>query len=90
LGGVSLRGWGNLKAFVRAYRAQMFAAMSGGFSVPFTYAAVYSDSKYGYFIYGCLALAAFVFAAFAVWKIEHDKVLVLGKAFPLSGPCRIF
>jgi hypothetical protein len=68
---------GNLKAFVSAYRAQLFAAMSGSFSVPFTFAAVYSDSKYGHLIYGCLALAAFIFAAYTLWKIEHDKVLAL-------------
>jgi hypothetical protein len=64
-------------AFARVLRAHWFAAMSGGFSVPFTAAMVYFDSKYAQSIFGALALASLWFAAYRIWKGEHDKVVAL-------------
>jgi hypothetical protein len=61
--------------YVRVFRAHWLAAMSGGFSVPFTALAVVAGDKYQQAIFGALAFAAFWFAAFRVWKVEHDKVL---------------
>jgi|ERR1700733_6160460 len=68
---------GTLWSFVGVLRQHWFAAMSGGFSVPFTAAAVYFDSKYAQSIFGFLALASLYFSAYQIWKSEHDKVLVL-------------
>jgi hypothetical protein len=47
-----------IKDFVLAFRAQWFAAMSGGFSVPFTALAVLVDNKFQQAIFGGLAFAA--------------------------------
>jgi hypothetical protein len=69
-----------LWSFVDVLRQHWFAAMSGGFSVPFTAAAVYFDSKYAQSIFGFLALASLYFAAFRIWKSEHDKVVTLEAA----------
>jgi hypothetical protein len=68
---------GNFRAFVAAIRADWFAAMSGGFSVPFGAAAVFADTKYGQAIWGSLAVCAFVFAAYRFWSAEHASVLSL-------------
>jgi hypothetical protein len=67
----------NLKAFALALRAQWFAAMSGGFSVPFAAAAVFVDSKFGQLIFGALALGAAWLAAYRIWKAERERVLTL-------------
>jgi hypothetical protein len=75
-----------LWSFVGVLRRHWFAAMSGGFSVPFTAAAVYFDSKYAQSIFGFLALASLYFAAYQIWKSEHDKVLVLQESL---SPTRI-
>jgi hypothetical protein len=64
-------------AFAGTLRANWFAAMSGGFSVPFTAAAVYFDSKYAHVIFGALALASLYFAAYRIWKSEWEKAVVL-------------
>jgi hypothetical protein len=75
-----------LWSFVGVLRRHWFAAMSGGFSVPFTAAAVYFDSKYAQSIFGFLALASLYFAAYQIWKSEHDKVLALQESL---SPTRI-
>jgi hypothetical protein len=67
----------SLWAFARAFRKHLFAAMSGGFSVPFTALAVFADNKYAQLIFGCLAFFAAWFAAYRIWKAEHEKVLDL-------------
>jgi hypothetical protein len=66
-----------LWSFVGVLRQHWFAAMSGGFSVPFTGAMVYFDSKYTQSIFAFLALASLYFAAYRIWKSEHDKVAAL-------------
>ena len=68
---------GSIKDFLLAFRGQWFAAMSGGFSVPFTALAVFLDSKYQQIIFGCLAFAAVWYAAYTIWKIEREKVVSL-------------
>jgi hypothetical protein len=65
--------------FLRALRADWFAAMSGGFSVPFTAITVFADNKYAQTIFACLGFASVIFASYRVWKSEHDKVLMLGQ-----------
>lgn len=60
--------------FLLAFRQHWFAAMSGGFSVPFTAAAIYLQNKYAQGIFGALAFSAAWFAAYRVWKVEHEKV----------------
>jgi hypothetical protein len=66
-----------LWSFAGVLRQHWFAAMSGGFSVPFTAAMVYFDSKYTQVIFGFLALVSLGFAAYRIWKSEHDKVVAL-------------
>jgi hypothetical protein len=67
----------SLWAFARAFRKHLFAAMSGGFSVPFTALAVFADNKYAQGIFGCLAFSAAWFAAYRIWKSEREKVVEL-------------
>ena len=64
-------------AFAQAFRKHLFAAMSGGFSVPFTALAVFVDNKYAQLIFGCLAFCAAWFAAYRIWKYEREKVIEL-------------
>jgi hypothetical protein len=64
-------------SFAQAFRGQWFAAMSGGFSVPFAALAVFLDNKYQQVIFGCLAFAAIWYAAYTIWRIEREKVLKL-------------
>ena len=64
-------------SFAQAFRGQWFAAMSGGFSVPFTALAVFLDNKYQQTIFGCLAFGAVWYAAYTIWKIEREKVVAL-------------
>jgi hypothetical protein len=66
-------------AFAKVLRTHWFTAMSGGFSVPFAAAAVFSDQAYQQLIWGTLALGAFGFATFRLWKIERDTVVDLQK-----------
>ena len=65
--------WG----FVSAFREHWFAAMSGGFSVPFAFAAALADNKYIQIILLALAFSGAWFAAYQIWKAEHEKVLAL-------------
>lgn len=67
-----------LRDFFLAFREHWFAAMSGGFSVPFTVAAVFSDNKYAQIIFAILAFSSAWFAAYRVWRIEREKVISLG------------
>jgi hypothetical protein len=67
--------WG----FAQSLRTHWLAAMSGGFSVPFTAAAVFAGDKYQQAIFGCLALTALWFAAYRVWKVERYRVIELQK-----------
>lgn len=68
---------GNFRAFAVAIRAQWFAAMSGGFSVPFAAFSAFSDSVSGRVVWGVLAASAFAFSAYRFWATEHDRVLEL-------------
>src|SRR5882757_5744663 len=67
----------SIRSFALAFRGQWFAAMSGGFSVPFTALAVFLDNKYQQIIFGCLAFAAVWYAVYTIWKIEREKVISL-------------
>src|SRR5882757_6324855 len=67
----------SIRSFALAFRGQWFAAMSGGFSVPFTALAVFLDNKYQQAIFGCLAFAAIWYAAYTIWRIEREKVVGL-------------
>jgi hypothetical protein len=66
-------------AFTKALRADWFAAMSGGFSVPFAAMGVFADPKYQPQIWWALAGLAFGFAAYRLWRAEFDKVVSLEK-----------
>ena len=70
-------------AFLKALRADWFAAMSGSFSVPFAAIAIFADQKYQPRIWGALALLAFGFASYRLWNAQYDKVVSLEKQ--LSG-----
>jgi hypothetical protein len=50
--------------------------MSGGLSVPFTIGTFLTEGKEK-FIYGLLAVAAFVYASYSVWKREREARIVL-------------
>lgn len=67
-------------SYVRQFRSHWLSAMSGAFSVPFTAAAVFSGEKYQQAIFGVLALAAFLFATFRVWKVQYDRTQQLEQA----------
>ena len=67
----------SLWSFAQAFRTHWLTAMSGSFSVPFTAAAVFAGDKYQQAIFGCLALAAFWFSAYRVWRFERERVLAL-------------
>jgi hypothetical protein len=60
--------------------------MSGGFSVPFTALAVFAGDKYQQAVFGFLALAAFWFAAYRVWRSEHEEVLELRGQLDRASP----
>jgi hypothetical protein len=64
-------------AFARALRADWFAAMSGGFSVPFASLAVFAGDKYQQLIWGTLALCGFGFASYRLWKSQFDRAEAL-------------
>ncbi len=74
-----------LVAFIAALRANVFAAMSGGFSVPFAAFSVFSPEKYQQAIWGLLAVCSFGFAAWRVWLYEHQKVTSLQAKLKLEG-----
>jgi hypothetical protein len=67
----------SLWSFARAFREHWFAAMSGGFSVPFTALAVFLDNKYAQAIFGALAFLGAWFAAYTAWRSERQKRLAL-------------
>lgn len=60
-----------IKEFGQSILADWLARVSGGFSVPFTIIATYSNSSYGKVIFGILALFALLFAAFRIWRNER-------------------
>jgi hypothetical protein len=64
-------------AFARALQTNWFAAMSGGFSVPFASLAVFSGDKYQQVIWGLLAFSSIGFASYRLFASEHQKVLNL-------------
>ena len=74
-----------LKEFEMAFRAHWFAAMSGGFSVPCTAAAIFFDNKYAQLIFACLAFFAAWFAFYRIWKAEREKVLDLEQKIETSA-----
>jgi hypothetical protein len=61
--------------FLWEFRHHWFAALSGGFSVPFTIATVFAGDKFAQAIFGALAFSGLVFAAYQVWKPEREKVI---------------
>ena len=71
-------------SFARAFREHLFAAMSGGFSVPFAAAAVFLDNKYAQLIFGCLAFGSAWFAAYRIWKSEREQVISLQQQLKLE------
>jgi hypothetical protein len=66
-------------AFILAFREQWFAAMSGGVSVPFAALAALLDDKWAKIIFGVLAFTAVWFAAYRIWKVEHEKSLAFSE-----------
>jgi hypothetical protein len=63
-----------VSTFIRAFRPVWFAAMSGGFSVPFAFAVALVDNKYIQAILLMMAFGGAWFASYQVWKIERQKV----------------
>jgi len=60
-------------AFASALRADLFAAMSGGFSVPFGAFAVFAGDKYQQLIWAVLAFCALGFTAYRLWRTQYDR-----------------
>jgi hypothetical protein len=67
-------GRSNFWNYLKAFRHHWATEMSGAFSVPFTIAALYSQGRER-FVYGLLAISAFVYASYRIWAIEHAKVI---------------
>ncbi len=69
--------WG----FAKALRRHWWAAMSGGFSVPFTAAGVYfafvNQNGLAALAFAALAFSAVWLAAYVVWRGEREKVIGL-------------
>ena len=70
---VYLQSAGPVGAFVAALLSEWATAMSGGLSVPFALAAFFFDSA-ARLLFATMALTMFWYAAYSVWRIEHDKV----------------
>ena len=54
--------------------------MSGAFSVPFAALAVFVDSAYGRFLWGLMAIAAFLTSSYLIWARERKTVIELREA----------
>jgi hypothetical protein len=65
------------REFLRVFRTQWLAAMSGAFSVPFATLAVFADSRFAQLIWVGLAVGSSWFAAYKVWGSEHKQILEL-------------
>jgi hypothetical protein len=63
--------------FASALRADLFAAMSGGFSVPFGGLAVFAGDKYQQLIWAALAFCALGFASYRLWRSQYDRATEL-------------
>ena len=74
--------------FILAFRRHWFAAMSGGVSVPFAAVAPFLDNVYAQALVVTLAFVAAWFAAYRIWKVEHEKVLRYEKR--LTPKARVF
>src|SRR5262249_35845674 len=61
----------SFRNFAATFRGHWLEAMSGGFSVPFTALAVFSNQTYQQAIFAILAVAAIWFAAYRVWAAER-------------------
>jgi hypothetical protein len=61
--------------FLGAFRRELFALMSGGFSVPFAAAAVYYDNWPARIGFTVLALAAAAYAVFRVWHADREALI---------------
>jgi hypothetical protein len=66
-------------SFTLSFRQHLFAAMSGGASVPFTALAIYLDNKWAQVIFLVCALTCAWFAAYRVWKPERERADELEK-----------
>lgn len=60
--------------FLRAFRQHWFAAMSGGFSVPFAALAALLDNWPARIGFAALAVASALFAAFRVWHADRTAL----------------
>lgn len=64
-------------SFTLSFRKHLFAAMSGGFSIPFVAVAAWVDNIYAKVIFVALAFASAWFAAYMIWKGERGRVVEL-------------
>jgi hypothetical protein len=62
-----------LGSFFAAIWADWFTRMSGPLTVPFTFAALYLDSKYAKTSFATLAIAAGLTTCYRVWVKEYDR-----------------
>jgi hypothetical protein len=62
-------------AFIAAFRGHWFAAMSGGFSVPFAFASALAGDKYVQSVLLVLAFCGAWVAAYRIWKVERERAL---------------
>lgn len=71
----------NLWAFTKAFREHWWAAMSGGFSIPFAAASAYfgavNQNRWAAVAFAALAFGAVWFAAYIIWRTEYERVLEL-------------
>jgi hypothetical protein len=67
----------SIRSFSLAFREHLFAALSGGASVPFSVAAAYFENTAARIVLPACALTCVWFAAYRVWKPEREKVCEL-------------
>ena len=65
----------SIRGFVAAFRREWFAAMSGGFSVPFVFLSAFVDNKYARVVLLALAFSGAWFAAYRLWKADRERII---------------
>jgi hypothetical protein len=66
---------GDIKDFSRALFTNWWARLSGAFSVPATFLALYLSNDVAKLAWGIAAFLSLWATAYGLWKSEHDKVV---------------
>jgi hypothetical protein len=70
----------SVRTFVKAFRRHWFAAMSGGFSVPFAFGAALAPNEAVKYVLLALAFLGAWYAAYTVWRSERLRLINLQRS----------